>query len=604
MSPAGRRTDTGAATPRRGGRRRAATERPATAADSAPPPARVTLPGTDDDPVEAAGALDLLLTDAALGTARMFRPDRHSTLALLGALLDRPGPVLERARGLAGELGRIAAGSSAVAPGKRDRRFTDPAWTKNPLLHRIVQAYLATGQAAEGLVADAELDWRDNERMSFLVSNLVEAAAPSNNPLLSPVAWKAAIDTGGTSILRGLRNLVSDMAEAPRVPTMVSPDAFTVGTDLATTPGNVVARAPMYELIQYTPQTETVSATPLLMIPPMINKFYAMDLAPDRSLVEYLVRQGQQVFMVSWRNPDAQHADWGFDAYGQAIIDALDTTRAITDAQRAHLLGTCSGGSVSALTAAHLAAIGQDRIASFTLLVTMLDQDRAGTAGALADRDTARAAIAASRARGYLDGRSLAEIFAWLRPSDLIWNYWVNNYLTGSAPPAFDILYWNADTTRMTAALHRDFITAALDNTLTRPGATTLLGTEIDLRTVTVDSYIVAGSADHICPWRNCYTSTQLLGGTPRFVLSTNGHIAALINPPGNPKSSYQVSDQHPADPDQWAADATTERGSWWPDYTAWLTERGGPQVPAPTEPGNTQHPPLDPAPGRYVLDT
>jgi polyhydroxyalkanoate synthase subunit PhaC len=547
---------------------------------------------------DAAGSLDLLLTDATLGAGRLLRPDL-STLKFLGALACKPGPTLDRAKTLAGELDRITRGTSSITPSKRDRRFTDPAWTENPLLRRIVQAYLAAGHTAEELVADAELGWRDHERTSFLVSNLVEAAAPSNNPLLSPVAWKAAIDSGGASVLKGLRNLVTDLACAPRVPTMVAPDAFRVGVDLALTPGHVVLRTEVFELIRYTPQTETVSATPLLIVPPMINKFYAMDLAPGRSLVEYLVGEGVQVFMVSWRNPDARHAEWGFDAYGQAILDALDETCAITGAERAHLLGTCSGGIVSALVAGHLAAIGRDRLASFTLLVTMLDQERAGTAGAFADPAVAKAAIASSRAKGYLDGKALAEVFAWLRPGDLIWNYWVNNYLAGRTPPAFDILFWNADTTRMSAGLHRDFVTAALDNSLTRPGATTLLGTPIDLRKVTVDTYVVAGSADHICPWRNCYASTQLFGGDSRFVLSTNGHIAALINPPSNPKSSYQVADTQPADPDAWTAAARTERGSWWPDYVGWLKQRGGAEV-APAAEAQA----LDAAPGRYVLET
>ena len=361
-------------------------------------------------PEAAAASLDTLLTEAALGTGRMLRPD-SSTLAFLAALAGSPGPTLGRAKALAGELVRITRGTSAVAPAPRDRRFADPAWTENPVLRRVVQAYLATGRTAEELVADADLGWRDHERTRFLVSNLVEAAAPSNNPLLSPVAWKAAIDSGGVSVLKGLRNLTTDLASAPRVPTMVEPDAFRVGVDLALTPGDVVLRTEMFELIRYAPQTETVSATPLLIVPPMINKFYAMDLAPGRSLVEYLVGRGIQVFMISWRNPDARHAEWGFDAYGQSVIDAMDAT----GAERVHLLGTCSGGIVSAMVAAHLA--GSDRLASLTLLVTMLDQERAGTAGAFADPAAAKAAIAASRAKGYLDGKALAEIFAWLRPA-------------------------------------------------------------------------------------------------------------------------------------------------------------------------------------------
>ena len=307
---------------------------------------------------------------------------------------------------------------------------------------------------------------------------------------------------------------------------------------------------------------------------------------------------------MSWRNPDARHRDWGLDRYGESVIEALDAACEITGADRAHLLGACSGGIISSLVAGHLASIGRDRLASLTLLVTMLDQDRAGTTGALVDEPTAKAAIAASRARGYLDGKALAEVFAWLRPGDLIWNYWVNNYLAGRTPPAFDILFWNADTTRMTASLHRDFVTTAMGNALTKPGAGTLLGTEIDLGKVGVDSYVVAGSADHICPWRNCYASTQLLGGTSRFVLSTNGHIAALVNPPQGAKSSYQVADQHPADAGEWAAAARTEPGSWWPDFTGWLAERSGERKAAPRTLGGKRFRPLGAAPGSYVLDT
>ena len=564
----------------------------------------MTIQTSIDEVGELAAALDLMLTDAALGTTRRFLPGR-SGLRFARALAGRPREVANRAGGLLAEYGRIAVGSSTVAPSPRDRRFTDPAWTQNPTLRRIVQAYLATGTTVEGLVQDVPLEWRDTERMAFLASNLVAAAAPSNNPLLSPVAWKAAIDTGGASVATGLRHFLSDMASAPRVPTMVPPDAFSVGKDLAVTPGAVVLRTPVFELIQYRPQTATVYPTPLLMIPPTINKFYIMDLAPGRSMIEYFLSQGLQVFVASWRNPDARYSKWGMDSYAQAVIDALDAVRSVTAADSVHLLGACSGGIISSVAAAHLAATGrQDRLASFTLLVTLLDQARAGTVGALVDDSTAAAAVAASQARGYLDGKGLAEVFAWLRPGDLIWNYWVNNYLQGRTPPAFDILYWNADTTRMTAGLHRDFVTIAMGNHLTRPGGTSALGTEIDLGQVHVDSYVVAGSADHICPWRNCYASTQLLGGKSRFVLSTNGHIAALVNPPTNKKSSYQVGEDNPADADDWQSAATTVAGSWWPDFTRWLSERSGAQVPAPESLGGGQYRVLGDAPGSYVLDS
>jgi polyhydroxyalkanoate synthase subunit PhaC len=552
---------------------------------------------------DAAPALDLLLTDAALGVLRRLRPDGSFLRFGLG-LARQPRLVARQAAGLAAEIGRIAAGRSSLAPAPRDRRFTDQAWRHNPYLKRILQLYLAGGALAESLLVDAGLGWRDAERVGFVVRNLVDAAAPSNNPLTSPAAWKALIDTGGLSAVRGLRALASDMAAPPRVPAMVSPDAFEVGRDLAVTPGAVVRRTEICELIQYQPGTPRVHRFPLVIVPPMINKFYITDLAPGRSMIEYLVSQGHQVFAISWRNPDARHRDWNTDAYGQAIVDALDTARSICGARKASICALCSGGIVSSMVAAHLSAAGRlGQLATLHLGVTVLDQVQDGTVAALADERLAELAVAASRARGYLDGRALAEVFAWLRPNDLIWNYWVNNYLQGQAPPPFDILYWNADTTRMPAALHRDFIDIALTSALAKPDAVTMLGSPVDLPRVDVDSYLVAGIADHLCPWQACYRGTQLLGGEAQFVLSTSGHIAAMVNPPGNPKARFQVGRGSPADPRDWLRAAQTVAGSWWPHYSSWLAQRSGGETARPATLGDQEFGPLDPAPGRYVLD-
>jgi len=562
-----------------------------------------TATSEQGEAAEVAAALDMLLTEAALGPARRFFPGK-SSLRFAGGLARRPLRVANRTGALAAELGRIALGASQVAPPRRDRRFADLAWTQNPVLRRVMQAYLAADETVDGLVQDVPMDWKDAERVKFVASNLVQALAPSNNPVLSPVAWKALIDTGGGSVVTGLRQLVHDMATPPRVPSMVDTDAYQVGKDLAVTPGAVVLRTPVLELLQYRPQTQAVRVLPLLILPPTINKYYVLDLAPGRSLVEYLVGQGQQVFVVSWRNPVARHSTWGFDAYATAIIEALDAVAEICGVESVHVLAACSGGILASLTAAHLAATGrQDKLASLGLLVTMMDQSRAGTTGALIDETVAAAAVAQSQRRGYLDGRQLAEVFAWLRPGDLIWNYWVNNYLQGRKPPKFDILFWNADTTRMTAGLHRDFIDVAMRNSLTRPGGATVLGTEIDLGQVLVDSYVVAGVADHICPWQACYRSGQLLGGKTRFVLSTSGHIAALVNPPGSAKASYQVSDDNRLDPEDWQRDTRTEKGSWWDDYAAWLAARSGGEKPAPPAPGSARMRVLEDAPGSYVLD-
>ena len=454
-------------------------------------------------------------------------------------------------------------------------------------------------------MAGAELGWRDDTRLKFLLANLIAAAAPSNNPLLSPAAAKALIDTGGRSAVRGLRALATDLAAPPRVPSMVAADAFEVGKDLAITPGGVVYACEQFELIQYQPTTESVYRYPLLIVPPMINKYYIVDLAPGRSMVEFLVGQGHQVFVVSWRNPDARHRDWGLDTYGGAIVAALDAVRAISGAAKASVCALCSGGIAASMVAAHLSVAGRlGELASLCLGVAVLDQEQAGTAGAVIDEATAAAATAVSDARGYLDGRGLAEVFAWLRPDDLIWNYWVNNYLQGRPPPAFDILYWNADTTRLPAALHRDFIALALANALTTPDEATMLGSPVDLSKVDVDAYVIAGATDHLCPWQSCYRTTQLLGGQVTFVLSTSGHIAAMVNPPGNPKAAFQTAPApYPADPGEFLAAAQTVPGSWWPDYSSWLAGRSGGQKKSPGQLGRKGYPMRGAAPGTYVHD-
>ncbi|CCH89408.1 Poly(3-hydroxyalkanoate) polymerase 1 [Modestobacter italicus] len=576
------------------------------AAKAVPAPSSATGGNPDSEPervAEAATGLDMILTDAALGPLRRLLPPLSTSLRFTAALARHPRTVAGHTGHLVGEWGRIGLGRSEVAPGPKDKRYADPAWSGNGLLKRAMQAHLVAAETATKLVDDAQLPWAHDERVRFSVTNIVEALAPSNNPVLNPSALKAVIDTGGKSAVSGTRRLVRDLSSAPRIPSMVEPDAFEVGKDLARTPGVVVLRTPVFELIQYQPTTPTVHAVPLVMVPPTINKFYIADLAEGRSIVEHVVAGGQQVFMMSWRNPDARHADWGLDTYGQAVLDAMAAAERITGAEQINLMSFCSGGIITAMVLGHLAAIGEaNRVSSVCYAVTVLDQARGGTAGAFLDEKSAQAATRASAKKGYLDGATLAEVFAWLRPNDLIWNYWVNNYLQGKPPPAFDILYWNADTTRMTAALHRGFLDMSVNNSLTKPGTATMLGTPVDLSAVTLDSYVVAGIADHICPWQSCYATTQLLGGDTRFVLSTSGHIASLVNPPTNPKSTWRTAPTDIADADEWLASAHTEKGSWWTDYARWVGERSGDEVDAPTELGGGE-PTLGPAPGTYVFD-
>ncbi len=550
---------------------------------------------------ELAVPLDLLLTSPVFGMADRIAPNM-SWRKFATNLAKQPGTVASRAGTLGKELGAIAMGRSDVAPTRGDKRFSDPAWKGNPLLKRTMQAYLAADATVDQLFSDAKLDWRDAERMRFVLDFVTEGLAPTNIPFVNPAGYKAAIDTGGLSIVRGLRNFANDMRKAPRLPSMVDSDAFTLGETVAVTPGSVVYRDEVFELLLYTPQTETVFTVPLLMVPPVINKFYIYDIAPGRSMIEYFVKQGHQVFAISWRNPTAEQRDWGFDTYGQAILDALDVVSKITGTKQAHVQASCSGGMLAAMVTAHLTAIGQaDRIASLTLMVTVLDQYHAGFAAAAIDEETANLAIKMSARKGYLDGNSLAEMFAWLRPSDLVWRYWVNNYIEGKSPAAFDVLYWNADTTRMAAALHRDMVLMGLHNALATPGAVSILGTPVDLSTITLDTYIVAGIADHISPWQACYRSARLLTGSDlRFVLSSNGHIAALVNPPGNPKATFHVGTNDQEDPAKWLKASEKKSDSWWPDFTAWLGERSGELV-APAVLADSGTKVIEPAPGKYV---
>ncbi len=558
------------------------------------------------DGSDSAAPLDLLLSDAARSPVRRFLPGMSGVRCAAG-LARHPGRVAGRTRDLAAELARIGLGRSEVAPHEKDRRFADDGWSGNPALRRLLQSYLAVGEAARGLVEDADLGWGDDQRMSFIVDNLVEASSPSNNPFLNPTVLKRTLDTGGGNIVEGGRRFVRDFATAPRVPSMVEPDAFEVGTDIAVTPGSVVLRTDVFELIQYTPQTTKVRSVPLLIVPPTINKYYVIDLAEQRSLVEHLVANGQQVYCISWRNPDARHADWGLDTYGAAIIEAMDVTQKIARQEQVALFALCSGGMLTSMVLGHLAAIGDlGRVAAFSLAVTVLDQAQAGLPSALLSHKAAAASTKASKEKGYLDGRMLAEVFAWLRPNDLIWNYWVNNYLMGRAPKPFDILYWNADPVRMTAAMHRDFMELAISNGLTQPGGSRMLGSDIDLGKVDTDTYAVAGIADHLCAWESCYATTQLLGGETKFVLSTSGHIASMVNPPGNPKASFQslpMGSTNPEDPADWLSKADKVKGTWWDDYVDWLSARTGPERGKPRRMGSADFPSLCDAPGTYVLD-
>jgi polyhydroxyalkanoate synthase len=328
-----------------------------------------------------------------------------------------------------------------------------------------------------------------------------------------------------------------------------------------------------------------------------------MDLSPNKSLVRYLVANGQQVFTISWRNPTPEDREWGFDTYDRAILEAIDVVRAITENPDVNILGACLGGMTLASLLGYLAAREDRRIHAVSFVVTVLDANVESTMGLFATKETIAAAKQASRSKGVLEGQEMARVFAWLRPNDLIWNYWVNNYLIGKDPAAFDVLYWNNDTTRLPAKLHGDLLDLLETNAFTHPGTLEVLGTPIDLSKVTNDTYIIAGITDHITPWQGCYATTQLLGGKVTFILSNSGHIQAILNPPGNPKASYFVNDRYPADPGQWQTGAQKRSGSWWEDWRDWLGKRAGEKKAAPQALGNEQYQPGTPAPGTYVFE-
>jgi polyhydroxyalkanoate synthase subunit PhaC len=567
----------------------------------------VNQPGGESTPglrLAARSALDVMLTDAVIedgGVRRFLKPGAAGRT--IAGLARHPRRTARETGALGTELGRVATGRSQVEPAKGDRRFADRAWQDNWLLRRVMQGYLAGCNTVDRLISDAELDWRSERQARFAATNLLDALAPTNYPWCNPAVLKESIDEGGANLVRGGRRLLHDVTHSPHLPASVDVTRFEVGGNLAVTPGSVVMRNEVLELIQYLPTTDQVHEIPLLLVPPTINKYYVLDIAPGRSIAEWLIGRGQQVFMISWRNPDVDQGHFDLDTYARAVLDARDAVAAIAEQSAVNVNGACSGGIITACAVAHLAAVGeQDKIGALTLMVCALDQARLGTVGAFANRELAAAAVAESARKGYIDGRAMEGVFAWLRPNDMVWNYFVNNYLLGKDPPAFDILYWNHDTVRLAAGLHRDFVRLGLENALIHPGEAEVLGTPIDLGAITRDSYAIAGLTDHIIPWENAYRSAELLGGTTRFVLSTSGHIQALVNPPGpGSRASYRVTDEPTGEPSAWEEAAAVKGGSWWTDYNDWLTARAGQLKPAPSTLGSRKFKPAARAPGSYV---
>ena len=498
------------------------------------------------------------------------------------------------------QLKDVVLGSSELKPESDDRRFTDPAWSQNPLYKRYMQTYLAWRKELHDWIDTSSLSEQDTSRAHFVISLMTEAMSPTNT-LANPAAVKRFFETGGKSLLDGLSHLAKDLVNNGGMPSQTDMTAFEVGKSLATTEGAVVFRNEVLELIQYKPVTEQVLSRPLLVVPPQINKFYVFDLSPEKSLARFCLRNGLQTFIVSWRNPTKAHREWGLSTYIEALKEAIDVVCSITGSPDINTLGACSGGITTAALLGHFAASGVNKINAVTQMVSVLDFTLDTQVALFADEKTLEAAKRRSYQAGVLEGSDMAKVFAWMRPNDLIWNYWVNNYLLGNEPPVFDILYWNNDTTRLPAAFHGELVEMFKTNPLLRPNALEVCGTPMDLSKVTCDLYCVAGTTDHITPWEACYKSALLAGCKVEFVLSNSGHIQSILNPPGNPKARFMTGEDMPSDPKLWQERATKHADSWWLHWQKWITARSGESKKTPSSLGSKKYPAGEAAPGTYV---
>ena len=499
------------------------------------------------------------------------------------------------------ELGKIAIGKSDITPEPKDWRFKNPAWTKNPAFRRLGQSYLACTRASMQVVEAAPVDWRTKERARLATSLVGSALAPTNALLLNPDAMERAYQTKGRSVVAGAANFARDVVNHRGMPRTADPDAHVVGRDVGLTPGAVVFRNEVCELIQYSPSTEQVHTTPVVLVPPQINKYYFMDLSPGRSLVEYALVQGLQMYVVSWRNPTIEHRHWDLETYVAGVEEALRAAAQIAGTEQVNTISLCAGGITTAALLGRLAALSDDLIHCATFAVTLLDFSVPTMIGMFGCPTIVSNARAAARRRGVLPAHEAEAIFCLLRPNDLIWNYWVGSNLLGDRPPAFDVLSWNADPTRLPAGLHLDFLDMFSRNSLAN-GEISVLGTPVDLSRVTCDTFVVGARTDHLTEWKACYATTQLLGGHSEFALSTSGHIQSLVNPPGNPRMSVSLAPEAGPDPETWLAGAETMPGSWWEPWARWACLRSGDLRAAPSALGSRAHPVQYPAPGRYVV--
>jgi polyhydroxyalkanoate synthase len=526
----------------------------------------------------------------------------HTLKLMLARALDDPASLASHYASFAGLMLDAARQKLDLEPEPGDRRFKDPLWRTSPLHRTLLQVYLGWQRTLGEWVKAQHFTPEDEQRVQFVIDQLIAALAPSNLPL-NPAALKRAETTEGASAVNGLRQWADDVLHRRAMPQQIRPDAFQIGVDLAITPGAVVYRHPLFELIQYASSTPTVHRKPLLMIPPQINKFYIFDLRPENSLFRFLIEQGFQLFCLSWRNPDVTMRDAGLERYVQATLHGIEIVRSISRSASVGLISACAGG-LTAIAAMGLLAMRRERAVSHhSLLVTAPLADNGSVLERFASRETMLASVEWSEQRGLMEGADLARLFAWLRPKDLVWNYWVNNYLMGRHPPSLDVLYWDNDTTRLPCALQRDFIDMIDRRVFERPGTLTLTGTAIDFRKLRVDGYYVGGREDYLMPWHGVYRAARHFGGRCTFVLSTSGHVQSIVRPPRLGRTEHYTRDDLPPDPQEWLAGAEKRGGSWWPHWAGWLAERSGARMMARRTFGSAAYAPIAPAPGEYVLE-
>jgi polyhydroxyalkanoate synthase len=528
------------------------------------------------------------------GWMRLFTspPDLEHSAELQRSYLDQQAKLWQA----------LVAGDKPRVVEDDDRRFASREWRENPYYNYLRQSYLLAAKYIEDVVERAPLEARDKERALFAARQWIDAMCPANFAAMNPAALRTAMESNGESMVRGLANLVSD-ANKGRI-SQTDEAAFELGRNVAVTPGEVVYENDLIQLIQYKPRTAQVAKRPLVMIPPCINKYYILDLQPENSLVGYAVDSGQTVFMVSWRNVEREQGHYGWDDYLElGVFSALRVGREITKADKVNALGFCVGGTLLGAGLAVMAAKGEDIVESVTFLAAMLDFSETGQIGLFVDEGSVATREATIGQGGILPGQDLSFVFSSLRANDLIWPYVVNNYLLGGKPAAFDLLYWNADSTNLPGPMYCYYLrNTYLENNLRVPGKLTNCGVPVDLGRVKLPMFGLATREDHIVPWRSAYRTLHLLGGDDKtFVLGASGHIAGVVNPASKNRRSHWVGSPYPREPEEWLASATEEKGSWWPRWKEWLDSHGGGSRKAPAHSGNAKYKPIEPAPGRYV---